>query len=300
MKKKFVIGSAIASTLTASTMTASLALTTQFAKRMLYRDQLNLESCSEWCAGMNAKKFKIKNHKDMHLQAYMFEKDNAKRTVICLHPFLKSSGDLKETVTLLQDMFNDANILLYDANAHGVSDGYIRGFGYRDVFDLMYFNTYVLQKYGEDHRVVVYGQGMGANTMLNAAGLGKLKNVDCLISEGAFEDVYHYLAHLCQSQIKVSQYVSGPILRHVIKKEMKYDIKKMDTVSMVKKNTIPTAYIHAKNDKDVPFASVLSLYNKAVSEKFLFPIKDHYLYELKGKEDEYLSSLYEFVHTYTK
>ena len=34
MKKKFVVGSAVASTLTASTLTAGLALANQFAKKM--------------------------------------------------------------------------------------------------------------------------------------------------------------------------------------------------------------------------------------------------------------------------
>ena len=70
----------------------------------------------------------------------------------------------------------------------------------------------------------------------------------------------------------------------------------MNTVNMVKKNTIPTVYVHAKEDQNVPFKMVFPLYNHDQSLKLLFPIKQTYLYELKGKEDDYLLSLKEFVN----
>lgn len=296
MKKKFLISSAVASTLTASTLTAGIAVANQFAKKMLYREHLSKEDQGEWYETLGAAKIKIKNHKGMFLQAYLIEKEGAKRSVVCLHGLLKSAHSLQQTVGYLQTVFENANILMIDANAHGLSDGYIRGFGHRDVFDLMYFNTYLLQKYGEDHRIVMYGQGMGAVTILNTAGLQKLKNVDLILSEGAYDSVYNYLALRCQNEMKVSKLICGPIIRNVIKGELKSDIKKMNTVDMVKKNQIPTVFIHSKNDQDVPFDMVFPLYNHNASCKLLFPIKEDYLYELKGKEDSYSLSLIEFVN----
>ncbi len=296
MRKKIMMTGAVASTLTASTLTAGFALANQFAKKMVYREHLNKEDQGNWYENLHAQKIKIKNHKRMFLQGYLIEKENAKRTVICLHALGKSAFSLQETVKYLQDIFENENILMVDANAHGLSDGYIRGFSYKDIFDLMYFNTYILQKYGEDHRIVMYGQGMGANTILNTSGLGKLKNVDLIISEGAYDTVYHYLVSLCQRDTKVSKAICGPIIRKVIKDELKYDIKKIDTVELVKKNVIPTVYIHSKYDEDVPFKMVFPLYNHDSSHKFLFPIKEKHLYELKGQNDSYSLSLIDFVN----
>ena len=76
-------------------------------------------------------------------------------------------------------------------------------------FDLMYFNTYLLQKYGDQHHLIMYGKGMGANTILNASGLGKLKNVDLIISEGAYDNVYHYLTLKCQKRDESNEIFSG-------------------------------------------------------------------------------------------
>lgn len=296
MKKKYAIGGAVASTLTASTLTAGMALANQFAKKMLYREHLSKDDQGEWYKDVGAEKIKIKNHKGLYLQAYLIEKENAKKTIVCLHALLESAYSLQKTVRYLESVFENENILMIDANAHGLSDGYIRGFGYRDIFDLMYFNTYILQKYGEDHHIIMYGQGMGANTILNTSGLGKLKNVDLIISEGAYDNVYSYLATRCQREHKVSKLICGPIIRKVIKNELKTDIKKMDTVQLVKKNTIPTVYVHSKNDKDVPFSMVFPLYNHDNSNKLLFPIKEEHLYDLKDKEDSYSLSLIEFMN----
>ena len=296
MKKKLAITGAVASTLTASTLTASFALANQFAKKMLYREHLSKEDQGYWYEEFHAQKIKIKNHKGLYLQAYLIEKPQAKRTIVCLHPLLCSAYSLQKTVDYLQSIFEDENILMVDANAHGLSDGYIRGFGYRDIFDLMYFNTYLLQKYGDDHRIVMYGKGMGANTILNTAGLGKLKNVDLIISEGAYDNVYHYLSLRCQKELKVSKMICGPVIRKVIKDELNADIKKMNTVSLVKKNTIPTVYVHSKVDEDVPFQMVFPLYNHDSSNKLLFPIKEQNLYELKDKGDSYSLSLIEFMN----
>ncbi len=296
MKKKLAVTTALASTLTASTLTASLALANQFAKKVLYREHLNKEDQGNWYEKLHAQKIKIQNHKGLYLQGYLIEKPEAKRTIVCLHELMASAKSLEKTVEYLESIFKDDHILMIDAHAHGLSDGYIRGFGYRDVFDLMYFNTYLLQKYGENHRLIMYGKGMGANTILNASGLGKLKNVDLIISEGAYDHVYHYLTKKCQREMKVPQYLAGRVIRKVIKNELKIDIKKMDTVELVKKNQIPTVYVHSKNDKDVPFQMVFPLYNHDASNKLLFPIKEEHLYDLKDKQDSYSLSLIEFMN----
>lgn len=296
MKKKLAITTAVASTLTASTLTASLALANQFAKKVLYREHLNKDDQGNWYEKLGAQKIKIKNHKGLYLQGYLIEKSNAKRTVVCLHELMASAKSLENTVSYLQSIFKDDHILMIDAHAHGLSDGYIRGFGYRDVFDLMYFNTYLLQKYGQDHRFVMYGKGMGANTILNASGLGKLKNVDLIISEGAYDHVYHYLTNKCQKEMKVPKYLAGRVIRKVMRDELKIDIKKMNTIDLVKKNEIPTVYVHSKNDQEVPFQMVFPLYNHDASHKLLFPIKEEHLYDLKDKQDSYSLSLIEFMN----
>ena len=291
MKKKTVV----ASTVTISTLTAGLTLINQFSKKILYRESLDQDNQVDWYSELGGEKVKIKNSKNLYLQVYLFEEENANRTIIGLHGLGKSACSLKESFYFLKELFPHSHVLLYDANAHGLSDGYIRGFGYKDVLDLMFFNMYILRRYGEEHRIIMYGQGVGANTILNTSGLDKLKNVDLILSEGAYSQANQYLGYLCQKETKIASQICSPVIRQIIKNEVKRDIKKMNTTSLVKKNVIPTVYIHAKEDKDVPFKMVFPLYNHNQSNKLLFPIKQDYLYKLKGLEDDYLKSLKEFI-----
>ncbi len=295
MKRKTKVVTAAASSLTIASIGTAYNISKQFAKKMVYRDYSQQSGLENWYESINAKKIRIKNHKDLALQAYLIEKKDPKTTLVCLHPFMKSSKSLTETVQVLGELFSDAQILLVDAFAHGGSDGYIRGFGYNDIFDLMYFNTYLLQKYGEDHKIIMYGHGIGANTILNAAGLGKLKNVELIISEGACDNVYNYLAYRCQKETSLSQYVCGPVIRQVIKKETGADIKKMDTYKLIKDNFIPTIYVHSKLDEDVSFKTLLNLYNRNKERSFLFPLKERYLFERLKEKDDYTQSFINFI-----
>ena len=294
MKKRTIVASA----LSASALTAGYALIDQFTKRALYRERLDKENKIDWYSDLGGVKVKIKNHKNLFLQAYLFEEEGASQTIIGLHSLKKSSIALKETVKVLKVLYPNSNVLLYDANAHGLSDGYIRGFGYKDITDLMYFNTYVLQKYGEEHRIVMYGKGTGANTILHAACLDKLKNVDMIISEGAYDQAMHYVGHLCVSSVNVARVVCEPVIRMIVKNEIGLDLKKLNTASLVKHNTIPTAFIHSKNDKEMPFDMVLKLYNNNKSKKFLFPLKEECLADLTDFGDNYSYSLLEFVNNH--
>lgn len=292
MKKRTVVASA----LSASALTAGYALIDQFTKSVMYRERLDKENRVDWYSDLGGVKFKIKNHKNLFLQAYLFEEEGATQTIIGLHSLKASSISLKETIKTLKILYPNSNVLLYDANAHGLSDGYIRGFGYKDITDLMYFNTYVLQKYGENHRVVMYGKGTGANTILHAACLDKLKNVDMIISEGAYDHALHYLGHLCMASKNVSRFVCEPIIKMIVKNEIGLDLGKLNTASLVKHNSIPTLFVHSKDDKEMPFDMVLKLYNNNKSEKCLFPLKEESLSDLTDFSDNYSSSLVEFVN----
>ncbi|MCD7893780.1 MAG: hypothetical protein LUG60_08785 [Erysipelotrichaceae bacterium] len=141
----------------------------------------------------------------------------------------------------------------------------------------------------------MYGHGVGANAILNTSSLGKLKNVQLIISEGAYDNGYTYLSKRCQRDTKINASICGPVIRQVIKKEIDIDIRKLDTKNFVKKNTIPTIYIHSKDDKEVLFKSVFSLYNNDASHNMLFPLKEDHFYELEGKDDDYSLSINEFI-----
>ncbi len=285
MKKKIISSSLFAlASLSASIYKGAY----QFGTEIVYRERFYNEGSDE-----RFQSLKIKNNRGLIMQGYLLEEENADRTLLVLHSFDQSSKDMVVYLPLFRSLFHNVNILFVDMVAHGNSDGYIRGFGYRDVIDLMYWNRYLLQRYGDDHSIIMYGKGQGANTILNAASLNKLRNVALILSEGAYDSVYHYLSYKFSKNIRTMNLIA-PVIRRAILNETKMDIKKMDTSKWINNNNIPTIYIHSKNDKDVPFEMVFKLYNNNRSTKLLFPLKQEYLYELQGIDNEYLGFIEEF------
>ena len=286
--KKLLTATSISLLSTAS----AYKLTADFTHKMLYRNVVVRDDLSD----LGAKSIRLKNHKGLELCGHFFEKENTKATLVMLHGLEEDASDLIEVMHYFEKMLN-CNMLLLDASAHGMSDGYIRQFGYDDVFDLMLWNKYLLKRYGEKHHIIMYGKGMGANTILNTAGLNKLKNVDCIISDGAYSDVLSYLAAKAQKAIKLPSFITKPIMRTIVMNETGRDLKDMDTIKYVAKNSIPTIFIHSRHNQDVDVKNVYALYNNNTSPKELFVVREDHFYDM-NLDDPYAKVLPEFLSEY--
>ena len=194
-------------------------------------------------------------------------------------------------------MLPETNIVLLDLESHGMSDGYLRSFGEKDANNLILWNRFLLKKLGSNQKFIIYGKNLGANAMLHASALGQLQNVKVLVSDGACDRVSHYLTDLLFKKYKINSKFALPILRRVIKQESGLDIKKLNGVEDVKNNTIPTIFIHSKNEKNVNFKRVFDLYNNNASEASLFPVKEDHFYEM-NQDDSYSNILKDFITKY--
>ena len=137
------------------------------------------------------------------------------------------------------------------------------------------------------------------NTILNASGRHVLKNVEAIISDGAYTSPYDIIGYRLEADYKISKYPAISIIARHIKKAVHIDLKE-NTTKYVRHNDIPTLYFHAKDDDFVPLKMVYPLYNKNRGEKVLFVLKDEkYLYELV-ENDDFKQTLSQFIKKYMK
>ena len=247
-------------------------------KSIIYRHHKDDDKPSILETKFNSQNIYIKNDQDIQLRGILIPKENPQMTVLISHPFGLQAKDMQLYVPYFEDHLPEAQILLIDACAHGQSDGYIRGFGIKDVNDLVCWNKYLLETYGKDHKILMYGKEQGANTILNASGRHVFKNVEAIISDGAYTSPYGIIGYRLEADYKISKYPAISIIARHIKKAVHIDLKE-NTTKYVRHNDIPTLYFHAKDDDFVPLKMVYPLYNKNRGEKVLFVLKDEkYLY----------------------
>lgn len=274
---------------------SAYTLSKKYAKKLLYRHHRQEDRPSLLESKYSGKNVYIKNKQNIRLRGILIPKENAKTTVVILHPFGLQAKDMQLYVQYFIEHIEDAQILLVDACAHGQSDGYIRGFGIKDINDLVCWNEYLLDTYGKGHQIVLYGKEQGANTILNAAGKHVLKNVKAIISDGAYTSPYDIIGYRLEADYKVSKHPTIDIVYRFIKKAVSIDIKD-STTKYVRHNDIPTLFFHTKNDEFVPLKMVYPLYNKNRGEKVLFVLKDEkYLYELV-ENDDFKQTLSQFIN----
>lgn len=240
---------------------------------------------------------RLRNHDGLIICGYLYERGPGHKTIIMMHRFLEDSTSLINEINYFKE-HTDANILAVDAKAHGLSDGYHRGFGYEDITDLMLWNRYILKRYGQDHKILMYGQGLGASCILMCANKGKLKNVEAIISDGACADTGDYLVKHCFKKTAIPDFISYPIIKRMIRNEIDCNLSVMTPMNHIEDNKIPTLFMHSRMNKDVPLEDVFTLYNHAQCEKELFPVKEAYFYTMK--DNEYAQTLISFINTYFK
>lgn len=297
MKKKYK--GLLALTAVGATAVTVVSLSNKFSRKLMYRHHKNEDRPSILEAKYNCKNVYVKNQQDIKLHGIILEKENADMTVLITHPFGLQAKDMALYVPYFDEHLPHANILLIDFCAHGQSDGYIRGFGIKDVQDIVIWNQYILDTYGKEHKIIMYGKEVGANAILNASGQHLLKNVIGIISDGAFTSPYDIIGYRIMTDYKAAKYPAISLVSHYIKKAIHIDIKE-STVRRVRHNDIPTLFFHTRKDEFVPLKMVYSLFNKNRGEKTLFVLKDEkYLYELE-ETDEYKQTMAKFLETITK
>lgn len=285
MAEKKTYKGLIALTAIGATAATVVSLSNKFSKKLMYRHHKEEDRPSILESKYNAKHVYLKNKQDIKLHGMIIEKENANTTLLIAHPFGLEAKNMSMYVPYFEEHLPNANILLIDFCAHGQSDGYIRGFGIKDVQDIVLWNQYLLQTYGKQHQIIMYGKEMGANAIINASGKHLLKNVIGIISDGAFTSPYDIIGYRIVADYKAAKYPAILLIAKYIKKAIHIDIKE-STVRFARHNDIPTLYFHTKNDDFVPLKMVYPLFNKNRGEKVLFILKDEkYLYELNETND---------------
>lgn len=160
------------------------------------------------------------------------------------------------------------NVLSCDLRGHGESDGGYVGLGALEASDLSKWVGYLLARFGEDCRIVLHGQGLGAVACLIAAGDGLPSQVKAVIADSAYTSA---LAEIRHTALRAGQ--PGDVLalglRVVMLARAHVDLKRADALAVVRDNGIPTLFLHGANDPLVPSTMAVELYTKATT-----PLRD--------------------------
>ncbi|MBQ2668126.1 MAG: alpha/beta hydrolase [Clostridia bacterium] len=211
---------------------------------------------------------------DLRLNAWFVPKPDSRRYAIVCHGYGCSSKMMRHRAKVFADM--GFNILLPDARAHGESDGEMIGMGWPERRDIVNW-IYEILKMDSDAEILLFGESMGAATVMMTAGEVLPDNVKLVIEDCGYTDVMDEMNHTIRAKYKLPGFPIVPVASLFAHFRAGYTFTKASAVKQVSRCRIPMLFLHAEEDKVVPFPMVFKLYAAARCEKEMvtFPGAGH-------------------------
>ena len=167
------------------------------------------------------------------------------------------------------------NLLLIDQRAHGRSGGKAITFGALESEDVKRWAEYLVKRFGEDTRIILFGMSMGAATVLIASGLDLPKEVRGVIADCPCSYCWDILSSVGKRK-GAPVWLFKPFVFLGARLFGKFNMKDTDAREAVKRSRVPILLIHGLSDDFVPPS--MSEEIKAANESItlaLFPGATH-------------------------
>lgn len=167
------------------------------------------------------------------------------------------------------------NLLLVDERAHGNSEGRTISFGIKERWDVLSWVDYVLERFGTDTKIVLYGVSMGAATVLMASDLELPENVKGIIADCPYSSPMDIILHVAKD-MPLPLWLVKPFVILGAKIFGGFDIRETDAAQAVKNANVPILIIHGEADGFVPceMSNIVS-HNPDWVTRYTFPDADH-------------------------
>lgn len=234
---------------------------------------------------------------DLKLVGYL-KLNNKKKFAIIVHGYMADHKFMQTYAKLFDD--NGFSYLCPDNRGHGESEGKSAGMGWQDKLDIKKWIKYLIENFGEDIEIVLFGASMGASTVCMTSGLDLPNNVKCIVSDCAYDNALNQFEYVSKHTVKLPAKLTLKILNSYSELRVGYKLENADAVKQVKKTKVPILFIHGTDDFLVPFYMLENLYNATpenLREKYIVKGADHTESQAKNPE-KYNKTVMDFVNKY--
>lgn len=159
------------------------------------------------------------------------------------------------------------NILMIDLRACGKSEGKNLGMGWLDRKDVLSWIHYLIS-INSNARIVLYGESMGAATVMMTSGEENLpENVKVCIEDCGYTSVYDIFHSEISHRFGIPAFPLLNTASAMSGKKNAYNFQEASALRQVAKSHVPTLFIHGTADDFVPFSMLEPLYEAAACPK---------------------------------
>lgn len=210
-----------------------------------------------------AKRVTYRNPENMRLTAWFIPRKGHRYAIIC-HGY----GGRAECMRHRGKSFYDLgfNILMPNARAHGDSAGDWIGMGWPERKDIIGW-IYEIIRRDKDAQILLYGESMGAATVMMTAGEQLPPQVKLVIEDCGYTSVWDQAKAAVKDLYGGAMGVFIPAVSLASKVKFGYSFREASALNQIRRCKIPVLFIHGEADALVPCAMVYRLYEAANCDK---------------------------------
>ena len=198
---------------------------------------------------------------------FYINENKTDKTILCVHGY-NSSGYYDFAPMVEPILKRGYNCFLLNHRHYGGSEGKYTGFGIFESEDLIKWIELV-NSYFPDGKIVLYGNSMGAATVMQASNKDLTKNVVGIIEDCGFTSCREEFKHVLNNTAHLPSFPLLNILGLLTKVFLKLDLKKCDSRKSVAETKLPMLFVHGDADVFVPPEMARECYEACQSEKEL-------------------------------
>ena len=144
-------------------------------------------------------------------------------------------------------------------------------FGILERYDCRQWAEYILQRFGYDTKIVLYGISMGASTVLMASDKNLPSNVVGILADCGFHSAKEVICAVAKSMHFPSNLLY-PFVNLGARLFGRFDLEELTAVDSVCNCKIPVLFFHGEEDHYVPSYMSQKIFNACASRKKLVVI----------------------------
>lgn len=206
------------------------------------------EAGKAWCREQDMRDCYIQSVDGLKLHGLYLPAENAKRFVLLCHGYKGSGfGDFANTAKFLHE--NQCHLLFIDERCCGDSEGEYITFGAREQYDIQRWSYYIARRNKDKLPVYLYGESMGAASVLMASGLRLPREVRGFIADCGFRSMRGQLQDMAAHWFHL-HWIDLMLFRvNLFCKVLGgFGMKEADTAQALRKNKRPVLFFHGEED----------------------------------------------------
>lgn len=168
------------------------------------------------------------------------------------------------------------NLLLVDQRSHGKSQGSTIAFGIRERFDCLQWCNYVVERFGENTQILLYGISMGAATVLMASGLSLPRQVKGIVADCPYASAKEIICKV-GNDLHLPAKLAYPFVALGARLFGGFHLEETDAIRAVEQAKTPILIFHGEADSFVPEEMSRSVWeaNPTLVRRYTFPEAAH-------------------------